>query len=375
VSDQASAHSDQRSVLVVGAGLIGTSIALALRARGNRVYLDDTNAEHLWHALRIGAGDRHQGETADVAVVAVPPREVATVVTRLLLDGIAETVTDTASIKVRPLQEISSSILETGYRPRDRMARFVGGHPLAGRERSGPRTARAGLFTGQPWVLTPGELASPTALQAAEWLVAECGAYAVVMTAEEHDRGIALTSHLAQLVASALAAELADQPDGVLKLVGQGFRDMTRIAASDPRLWGDIAAGNAGPLADAITAISASLSSVAADLRDSPDAAAAVRALVEAGRAGQRRIPGKHGGAPRSYRIVAVVVPDEPGQLARLLSDAAAAGVNVEDLRVDHAPGLPVGVIELFVGPEAAAGLRRALAGAGWSVAEDSEPA
>jgi prephenate dehydrogenase len=365
-----------RSVLVVGTGLIGTSVALALRAGGNDVYLSDTHAEHLDHALRMGAGERHQGERADVAVVAVPPRQVATVVDQVLGGGAATTVTDTASIKVRPLREFARLVTDAdGDLAASRVARFVGGHPLAGRERSGPRTARAGLFTGLPWVLTPSELTSAEALENAEWLVAACGAHAVVMSAEEHDRGIALTSHVAQLVASALAAELVDQPDAVLKLVGQGFRDMTRIAASDPQLWADIASGNAGPLADVIADISASLGAVAAALRESADSGTAVGALIEAGRAGHRRIPGKHGGAPRTYRIVPVIVSDEPGQMARLLGDAAAAGVNVEDLRVDHAPGLPVGVIELFVGPESAAGLRSALTAAGWAVAEDSADA
>jgi len=357
----------RRPILVVGTGLIGTSIALALRERGHDVCLDDFSDDHLRQAERLGAGRRHRGEAVAIAVVAVPPAATASVVAHLL-EANDCTVTDTASVKSGPQSEVESLVA------RPAAARFVGGHPLAGRERGGPFAARADLFAGRPWVLTPASDASPDAVQDARWLVAECGATPVLMTAAAHDRGLAVTSHLPQLVASALAAQLAVQPDDVLALTGQGLRDMTRIAASDPVLWADIAARNAEPLAAAIDELSRSLANVSRALREGPEASsAAVRDLVDSGRAGKRRIPGKHGGAPRSYTIVSVIVPDQPGQLARLLADASDAGANVEDLRVEHAPGLPVGIIELFVGPEVSHALGTALARAGWRVIDPPE--
>jgi prephenate dehydrogenase len=230
------------------------------------------------------------------------------------------------------------------------------------------------MFSGRAWVLTPGPVSSPAAVDDTRWLVTECGAIPLTLSAAEHDHALAITSHLPQMVASALAAQLSSQPDGVLQLVGQALRDMTRIAAADPQLWGEIASGNAAQIAAAIDELTASLHDVATALRSRSPDVDAVSALIQAGRQGFRRLPGKHGGSPRSYLVVPVIVPDQPGQMARLLADAAAAGVNVEDLRVEHAPGLPVGLIELFVGPEAAAPLRAALAERGWTLTDEETP-
>ena len=360
-----------RTVLVVGTGLIGTSIALALGARGHRVLLADADSANLRVAADMTGATPDTGEPAGVAVVAVPPQATAAVAAQLLRDARAETVTDTAGIKSGPLREITAALANGPA-----VARYVGGHPLAGRERSGPRAAREDLFAGRPWVLTPGAASSPAAMRDARWLAEACQASPVVMSVDEHDRAVAITSHLPQIVASALAAQLGGESDAVIGLVGRGLRDMTRIAASDAQLWAGIAAGNAGPLREVLERFDETLRDVTAALGESPAAAeASVRELVLRGGDGRRRMPGKHGGAPRAYRTVPVVVRDTPGQMARLLADAADAGVNIEDLRVDHAPGLPVGVIELFVAPESEAALSAALAGRGWTVttAETSE--
>jgi prephenate dehydrogenase len=362
-------------VLVVGAGLIGTSVALALRRREHQLWLTDINSAQLEQALTLGAGDRYAGEPVDLTVVAVPPASTARAVADRLCDDSGSTVTDTASIKGELLREIHRLLAApTTSSAQSRLDRYVGGHPLAGRERGGPHRARADMFAGRAWVLTPGPDSSPAAIEAAQWLVTECGAIAVTLSAAEHDHALAITSHLPQMVASALAAQLAAQPDEVLQLVGQALRDMTRIAAADPQLWADIASGNAAQIAAAIDELTASLRDVADALRSGTEGAEAVTALIQAGGKGFRRLPGKHGGSPRSYLVVPVIVPDQPGQMARLLADAAAAGVNVEDLRVEHAPGLPVGLIELFVGPEAVAPLRVALTDRGWTLTDEETP-
>ncbi|MBV8194492.1 MAG: prephenate dehydrogenase, partial [Candidatus Dormibacteraeota bacterium] len=311
-----------------------------------------------------------RGEQTEVTVVAVPPRTTAAVIAeRLELDH-AATVTDTASIKC-DVQRALRGLLRAPSA--DEMSRYIGGHPLAGRERGGPQHAQATLFAGRAWVLTPDADTTTGAVEGATWLVRECGATPVLMSAGEHDAALALTSHLPQLVASALAARLVDEPDSVLQLVGQGLRDMTRIAAADPALWTDIASGNAGPVAAAIEDLVTSLQRVATALRSDGAGADTVRELVDTGRVGHGRLPGKHGGAPRSYHIVGVLLEDRPGEMARLLADTAAAGVNVEDLRVEHSPGLPVGLIELFVGPESSQTLRDALARGGWRLVDDDE--
>lgn len=364
-----------RAVLLVGTGLIGTSVALALAKRGHSIWLEDTNPTHLHQAQHIGAGKAYTGEPVEMTIVAVPPSHTAPLVAEHLARDADSTVTDTASIKATVLHEVervlsSPSGVTSSPEPTG-LSRYVGGHPLAGRERGGPLRARADLFAGRPWALTPAPHTSPNALEDAGWLVAECGATPVTMSAEEHDRGVAVTSHLPQLVASALAAQLDGQTDALLRLVGQGLRDMTRIADAESAMWAEIATGNAIHVAAAVDELTASLGKVADALRSGPPGADSVRHLIEAGRAGVRRLPDTHGGVARHYDLVPVFVQDQPGQLARLLAHAATAGVNVEDLRVEHAAGSPVGRIELFVASESVHRLRVALANRGWMLPDE----
>ncbi len=362
----------QRAVLVVGTGMIGTSVAMALTERGHRVLLDDIDAATLADAAHVTGGALFAGDRVDLAVVAVPPARTGAVVVDVMRRSLAPVVVDCASIKVEPLLEVMTAATLVGIDA----SSYVGGHPLAGRERRGPRAARVDLFAGRPWVLTPHEGCADLALAAARWLVSECRATAVVMSASQHDHAVAITSHLPQILASALAGELEHEDDHVLALAGQGLRDMTRIAASDADLWTDILAGNANAVAGVVERFSERLLAVAHGLRSQrTDAAFVARALMESGRAGRQRMPGKHGESPRTYRAVPVVVPDEKGQMARLLGDAADAGVNIEDLRVDHAPGLPVGLIELYVASDAEEILSRALAARGWTVTSLSSDA
>jgi prephenate dehydrogenase len=193
-----------------------------------------------------------------------------------------------------------------------------------------------------------------------------------------------------------MAARLAPSavPADALRLAGQGLRDVTRIAAGDSALWTQILSANAGPVAEVLGAVAVDLSAAARALGASarpargddrspatavpapvPPAgvsaetpAADVTDLLERGRAGVARIPGKHGGQPRNFTVVQVVIPDQPGELARLFNAAGAAGVNIEDVRIEHSPGLPVGVAELSVRPEQAAALLDAMEAGGWPV-------
>jgi prephenate dehydrogenase len=172
-----------------------------------------------------------------------------------------------------------------------------------------------------------------------------------------------------------MAARLADASDGALSLAGQGLRDVTRIAAGDTGLWTQILAANAAPVADVLAAVAADLAAVAEALADSAQAAGpggpdlkVLAALLEQGGAGVARIPGKRGGPARAEAAVQVVIPDRPGELARLFQAAGAAGVNIEDIGIEHSPGLPVGVAELTVHPEAVGRLTEALAANGWPV-------
>jgi prephenate dehydrogenase len=357
-----------QSVAVVGTGLIGTSIALALRGRGTAVWLADADPAAAKLAADIGAGEILPGAgpgpgPLDLAVLAVPPGVVAPALAQAQAAGLARAYTDVASVKSLPVAQAR----ELGCDMRS----FVPGHPLSGRERSGPAAARAEMFLGRPWVLCPGPEVSAGALAAVTALIACCQAEPVQLTAAEHDRYVALVSHAPHVVAAAMAARLAGAEPGALALAGTGLRDVTRIAAGDPALWSQILAANAGPVAEVLAAVAAELAAAAGALavtaQDGADGKA-LAALLAEGRAGVARIPGKHGRPARDDVVVQVVIGDRPGELARLFGAAGAAGVNIEDVGIEHSPGLPVGVAELTVSRGSAARLTRALAGAGWPV-------
>jgi prephenate dehydrogenase len=357
------------TAVVIGAGLIGTSVALALAARGTRVWLSDSDPAAARLARDIGAGELlpdagPAGGPADIAVLAVPPAAVAAELAAAQARSLARCYTDVASVKALPLAAAARLGCD--------LSCFVPGHPLAGRERSGPAAARADLFLGRPWVLCPAPETSAAALAAAAGLAAACGAQLVTLAAAEHDRYVALVSHVPQLVSAAMAARLEGAPHDALALAGQGLRDVTRIAAGDPALWTQIFTANAGPVAEIAAQAAEDLAAAAAALArvaaGDEDAVKELTGLLERGGAGVAAIPGKRGGPAPDYAIVQVVIPDRPGELARLFEAAGAAGVNIEDIGIEHSPGLPSGVAELAVRPAAAERLTSALAACGWPV-------
>lgn len=350
-------------VLVVGTGLMGTSVALALSESGVAVHLADRDPAAVALAVDLGAGRAEEPPAdPDLVVLAVPPRALADALAGLQRLYPSSSFTDIASVKARPQTEVETLGLD--------LTRFVGGHPLAGRERSGAGAARADLFEGRPWVLTPHPSTAPATLQRATDLVRRCRADLVLMSPQRHDEAVALVSHAPQVLASLMAARLEQADPELVGLAGQGVRDVTRVAASDPALWTEILTANAPRLlgvldsvADDLAALRAVLAGAAPD-----DAAAAVTDLLRRGNAGRARLPGKHGSTPATYAIVPVVVPDRPGELGRIFAAAGDAGVNVEDVSIEHSPGQPVGLLELAVQPEAAPVLAEALRRRGWAV-------
>lgn len=360
--DLAVARAVGRAV-VIGTGLIGTSIALCLRAQGTEVLLADHDPAALRLAVRLGAGEPlpegQLAEAADVAVLAVPPGATAAALLDAQKRGLALAYTDVASVKVRPVL----GAIDLGCDLRC----YLPGHPLAGRERSGPMAARDDLFLGRPWALCPTEATSAETLAVVTALARACGAVPLTVEAAEHDRAVALVSHAPHVVAAAMAARLGDASEVALRLAGQGVRDVTRIAAGDPDLWLGILSGNSGNVADVLESVAADLARAASALRASP-AADPLFDLLRRGTSGRSRIPGKHGGPASPYAIVSVLLPDRPGELGLLFQAAGVAGVNIEDVTIEHSPGRPVGVLEISVKPEAAARLAEELRARGWSV-------
>ena len=359
-----------KTAVVIGTGLIGTSIALALRAAGTQVWLNDIDQGAVRLAADLGAGEPlpahgSRGEPADVAVLAVPPVMVAPSLRTAQRDGLARCYTDVASVKQLPLREAA----ELGCD----LATYVPGHPMSGRERSGPAAARADLFAGRPWVICPAPDTAAACVDVVVSMIAACDAQFVQMPAAEHDQCVALVSHVPHLVAAAVAAGCADAPERALAQAGPGLRDVTRIAAGDADLWAEILAANAAPVRDVLATVAAQLDAVAEVLAGicagREESGRRLTALLETGRDGAAKIPGKRGGPAPSYAVVQAVIGDQPGELARLFAAAGAAGINIEDVRIEHSPGLPVGIAELYVRPEAVQQLSAALAASGWPVA------
>ncbi|MBC2934709.1 prephenate dehydrogenase [Nocardioides sp. zg-1228] len=346
-------------VEVVGAGLIGTSIALVCSRLGIEVALRDTSEEHLRTAHGLGAGrPATAADRPQLVVVAVPPALVGDAVVEALRRTDA-VVTDVGSVKAAPLEAVAARVGPA------ELGRYVGSHPMAGSERSGPLAASAALFDGRPWAVTPHPHARPEAVGLVEALVLECGAAPLVMEPVEHDRAVARISHLPHLAAVLVAGRLAAAPAEHLALSGQGVRDVTRVAASDPALWQQILEANSEAVLDLLAEVRADLDALMAAVAS--DADDDLADILTRGNAGTAAIPGKHGGPARPTRSVFVAVPDHPGELARLFGDAGEIGVNIEDVRIDHDPARPVGLTELVVERDSAERLLAALESRGWT--------
>lgn len=353
----------QGPVRVVGAGLLGASVGLALRELGVDVVLDDTSPASLRLAIDYGAGRAAAADDEfELVVVAVPPDVTAITVATELAAHPTTIVTDVASVKSLPLNELVASGAD--------VSRYVGSHPMAGRERGGAVAARADLFVGRPWIIAGHDGVGHKQTAVVEALALDLGATPIQMDVAEHDASVALVSHVPQVVASLLAARLQHAADSAVGLAGQGLRDTTRIAASAPDLWVQILSANAAPVVSVLREFATDLDSLIAAL-DDPGAPGARRTLAEAiaaGNDGVARIPGKHG-STKHFSTLVVMVVDKPGELARLLAEIGELGVNMEDLRLEHSPGAQFGLAEIAVLPEAEKKLVAELEARGWKIA------
>jgi prephenate dehydrogenase len=356
--------SNHKTVLIVGTGLIGTSIGMGLTALGERVWLTDADPDAVEVAVERGAGKAAVigGQELDPSIifVAVPPLKAAEVINCTLSTYLNATVSDVTSTKAKLLQEVEALGGD--------LSRFVPGHPMAGRELSGPGAARADLFADRMWALTPTAATDPDRRDEVAEVVRGLGSTVVITSAQEHDRAVALTSHTPQVVASLVAAGLAPLDDTGVSLSGQGLRDVTRLAASDAELWSEILASNSGPVTESLTGLIDRLTVMRNALLAEPPDRGVLASSLRAGAQGYAKVPGKHGSASTKYAIVPVVVADQPGELGRLFASVGAAGVNLEDVRIEHSQGRPTGLVELEVQPASADLLAEALRARGWEV-------
>lgn len=357
-----------RSALVIGTGAIGTSIALALAAHGVSVHLDDVDSTAARTAEAMGAGTlRPPDGPVDLAVLAVPSAHIAGVLARLQRSGTALAYTDVGSLKTRPQHEIEADGDRSSY---------IGGHPLADTERSGPLAARGDLFEDQPWVLTPSAWTQQDVLNQALELVTLCFATPVIMDPVAHDQAVALTSHAPHLVSALMAARLAEAPEAGIRISGQGLRDVTRIAARDRALWCEILRANADAVADVLDAYADDLGQAVTALRGLGSTEPEVRkraedrldTMLERGNQGRARIDREAGGPTAGLAAVSVTITNQPGSLARVFAAVGQLGVNIEDVRIEQGPDQPEGFVDLLVQREAAARVARQLSASGWAV-------
>lgn len=331
----------RRTANVIGLGLIGGSISLALREQGWRVVGDDAKPDRVDEALRReiidAAGlDPH----ADVTFVATPVLAVAEQVRRALA-ATTGPVTDTGSVKGTIAAEINDP-------------RFVGGHPMAGSELEGIDGADPGMFSGAVWVLTPRPQTADTTFSAVASVVAQLGADVVALAPERHDQVVAVISHVPHLAAATLmglASDRAEEHAALLRLAAGGFRDMTRIASGHPAIWLDICAENRTAILSALDGLIDGLSSMRSVV-DGNERAELHRRLVNA-REARVNLPARVS-RPSELAELRIPIPDRPGAAAEVFTLAAELGVNIDSFEVVHSTEGNRGVAVVLVDAGAA---------------------
>ena len=340
-------------VRIIGSGLIGSSIGLALSAAGISISMVDLDplAQKLAQDLM---GQSSPGTDPEITIIASPLSTISQVIEGNMSKGFNLGFIDISSVKVYPKEEVSALGFDMSY--------FLPTHPMAGREVGGAESARGDLFQSRPWIVDSRGV-SPDLLKAGEEVISICGGNIIEMPSEIHDKAVALVSHLPQIMSSALAAQLEGAPAEWLDLAGTGLRDTTRIAASNPVLWREILTANRQALAPLLDSVIENLKGLQLSL----DSSSAIDEFMKSGNRGRSMIPGKHGGVARNYTYLPVVIEDKPGQLAALFDECATAQVNVEDLMIEHSPEQYTGLITLALSKSDAEKLFHHLLQRGWS--------
>ena len=341
-------------VRIVGSGLIGTSIGLGLVQRGIAVEMVDSepSAQALARDLTGGV----VVVDPELVIFALPTSGLSQVIQSEIAINPQSTFMDVGSVKNEVVLQVKTfSGLST---------RFLPTHPMAGREIGGASSARADLFQGRSWILTPEADCAPESKNLVLELITLLGATPIELSALDHDAAVAKISHLPQIAASLVAKQLAGTPAEWMELAGQGLRDTTRIAGSDEKLWKEIIYSNRAEISELLISLQNDLIQMIKSLDDQ----AKIADLLAAGRDGKAMIPGKHGGKAREYSYLPIVIDDKPGQLGAIFNECAAMQVNVEDLNIEHSPGQLSALITLSLSADDAEKLSAHLTSIGWNV-------
>jgi len=326
-----------RRATVVGVGLVGGSIGLALRARGWHVHGVDPDEGRLDRAVEMGAIDVAGWDAeAEVTFVATPVGRIAEAVSEALAAAPSGLVTDVGSVKAPVVAAVGDD-------------RFIGGHPMAGSEQEGLDGAEADMFIDAIWVLTPTEATDGSALAQLRSTVASLGAEILTLAPDRHDSLVALVSHVPHLTAATLmgiASARSEEHSAVLRLAAGGFRDMTRVAAGHPGIWPDICRENAAAIDDVLDDLIRALDDVRSEVSSGDHDGLLLR--LETARTARVSLPT---GAPRPSELSEVRVPvlDQPGELAAITLLATDLDVNIYDLEIAHSGEGDRGVVLLIV--------------------------
>lgn len=337
------------NVAIIGTGLIGASIGMALRSLGHRVVGWDPSSDESSEALLRGGIDRIAGsrdeaiQAVDLVVLAAPPDAIIQHLGDLTTDAL---VIDVAGVK-RPVVDAASGL-----------TRFVGTHPMAGREHGGARHASPTLFRGATWIIT-SDRAAEDDVHTVQVLLDQMGAVPIVMTADQHDDAVAAISHVPQSLAVALVQHAADDPVR-LQLASGSFRDLTRVALSGESMWTEILNANSPIVASHLRQLAARLESFADLVQDGNRTE--ISALLTSARMHRQQM------APPVV-AVSIILEDRPGELARVGEALASSHVDVRDLQLRHGRHGGGGVLTISVRPGEAEPLRDALRLQGFELA------
>ena len=343
---------------IVGAGLIGTSIALKLVELGWSVEIEDLDpaAERLARDL-LGLDDDDADGSPEIVVVATPAEVAFTVLIREYERNPRAIFIDVGSTKNNLQLEVDGV---SGLRER-----FIGTHPIAGREISGAEGARSDLFESRAWILTPSSANRNEDIEKTKEFLRALGSTPYQMTPESHDQLFARISHLPQILSTVLAKNL-EEVAGEIDLAGQGLRDQLRLAGSSGRLWSGILSLNKAEVIPALDELIEDLNKLRKNI-DEEDQSAVLELFNMANQV-YARLSGKHGAKPRAYKYLNVVIADKPGQLSALFNECAEISANVEDISLEHSPNQETGLIQLALSAPDSERLFHHLIAKGWKV-------
>ena len=331
-----------RRIAVVGFGLVGASFAAAVRAAypDTRVLAVDIDERTLAEAVERGwatdgalpddpAFERFVGDGCDLVVLATPVGAAERYFEDLARWDYRGIVTDTASTKAR--------ITALAERVLPHPENFVPGHPMAGSEVNGIEGARPDLFKGAHWILCPDADTPAEHFPRLHELVTSIGARVIALPREDHDKAVAVVSHVPHIMASSLvqlASRHADDQQALMRLAAGGFKDSTRIAAGSPELWCGIAFDNKDALSDGLDEIQGIIGAFADALAS--DDRAALTALLADAAAARRALPAAW--VPSTERLLEVRIPmeDRPGVVAEVTTVTSSVGCNIQSIEIDH---------------------------------------